>query len=653
MTITQPTDHEFPITDEIRQLGFSKVLTMGKTLLVYNAEIDPIHCQYYKDDLSKTMNKLRKALTDSDEFDDKIICKFIVFLSQVWVKQVAAEDQAAKSISEGEKKQKDHIIEEVKELRAANLGITTEEWISGLTKRYDGLLKIVLDNIPDLWPGLEFELSVMRILNIDKCTLPFIGIILGRPASCKTQIISLLKKWPNSYYTDNFTARAFVSHSTSVSKEELEKIDMLPRLKNKTFLTPELSPMFTAKVEDLIQVLGIITRIADGQGFLSDSGAHGHRGYDEPIMFVWIGAAVDIPYNVYKVLGNLGAKLYFFRLSYRNRTMPDLVKQMGQDFNVKFDNIQSALFDYLKWFEIGPDLAYDESSRLSKMKWNWEQDNEQAKEWIADLAILLAHFRCVAKTWHTEDSEGSDYAYSVSQSEDPSRAATLLMNLAKGHALSTGRNYVTMEDVPIAAKTVLSTAQIERVGLFRLLISNGGNLNTTMIEKGLNVSKPTALRTMAEFKAIGLIDGEEELEGRNYLRCIHLKKQFGMFLSEDFQALCEGFEPIDNSEFMEEKEEDMTDKEKLPPYTLNFLALEKIDAFQRIFGEIELAAAKDPSILGSDKKTTVDGNKLRERLVSSGKFYQSDAAMLVEEMVKTGHIEQCGFDTYRRIEARK
>ena len=32
----------------------------------------------------------------------------------------------------------------------------------------------------------------------------------------------------------------------------------------------------------------------------SDSGAHGHRGYDEDIMFTWAGAAVDIPYKVYK-----------------------------------------------------------------------------------------------------------------------------------------------------------------------------------------------------------------------------------------------------------------------------------------------------------------------------------------------------------------
>ena len=57
-----------------------------------------------------------------------------------------------------------------------------------------------------------------------------------------------------------------------------------------------------------------MTRVLDGHGYESDTGAHGHRGYNEPMMFVWIGAAVDIPYKVHKLLGTLGPKLYFLRL---------------------------------------------------------------------------------------------------------------------------------------------------------------------------------------------------------------------------------------------------------------------------------------------------------------------------------------------------
>ena len=78
------------------------------------------------------------------------------------------------------------------------------------------------------------------------------------PPSClKTVNIELFRNWPQTYYTDNFSARSFVSHSTALPREQLEEIDMLPRIKDKLFLTPELAQTFAAKDDDLIQVLGI------------------------------------------------------------------------------------------------------------------------------------------------------------------------------------------------------------------------------------------------------------------------------------------------------------------------------------------------------------------------------------------------------------
>jgi hypothetical protein len=57
-----------------------------------------------------------------------------------------------------------------------------------------------------------------------------------------------------------------------------EQIDLLLKIKNMCFLTPELAPTFAAKDDDLLQILGIMTRILDGNGYESDSGAQGHRG---------------------------------------------------------------------------------------------------------------------------------------------------------------------------------------------------------------------------------------------------------------------------------------------------------------------------------------------------------------------------------------
>ncbi len=42
------------------------------------------------------------------------------------------------------------------------------------------------------------------------------------------------------------------------------------------------------------------------EGYTSDSGAHGQRGYFGNYMFVWVGAVADIPYRVHTRSVNIG-----------------------------------------------------------------------------------------------------------------------------------------------------------------------------------------------------------------------------------------------------------------------------------------------------------------------------------------------------------
>ena len=52
-----------------------------------------------------------------------------------------------------------------------------------------------------------------------------------------------------TFYTDNFTRASFVSHNTGMKEEQLKKIDMLPMIKNKLVLAPEMAPLFAKKDE--------------------------------------------------------------------------------------------------------------------------------------------------------------------------------------------------------------------------------------------------------------------------------------------------------------------------------------------------------------------------------------------------------------------
>src|SRR6185437_16783847 len=137
--------------------------------------------------------------------------------------------------------------------------------------------------------------------------------------------------------------------------------------------------------------LGIITSVLDGKGYVSHSGAQGRRGYYGNYMFVWVGAAVDIPYRVQKLLATLGPKLYFFRLPYVEKTDEELLDNLNENFEKKRKQLEDAVIDYLTWFEIYAHLVEDkEETGLLKRKWNSEKDDMEAKGIIKELGKLLA-----------------------------------------------------------------------------------------------------------------------------------------------------------------------------------------------------------------------------------------------------------------------
>jgi hypothetical protein len=409
------------------------------------------------------------------------------------------------------------------------------KWGEKLLEKYEALHTTVLNNLPNLWDAFEFVLSVKTILNIRDCTLPFAGIILGPPSSLKTVVIELFKGRQNVFHTHNFSAKSLVSHLSGLTEEKLRKIDMLPRIKNKFFVTPELAPLFSAKDDDLLQQLAIMTSVLDGHGFTSDTGAQGHRGYDEDIMFTWLGAAVDIPYKVHKHLSTLGPKLYFYRLGKIENDDEYYYNQKNEDFSNKVQNISRALTDYLDYFETNPCIVFESENDLPKIPLDNTKDEEFAHRYIIKLGKLLAPLRAVVPTWETRDKQGSDYAYTMAIVEDPSRAITSLRNLAKAHALSKGRNYIKVEDIPMLIQVVLSTCSIERARIFELLIANKGTLRTSQIVDFLNTTNPTARRTMTELKATSLVDMYDS--GDNSEKEIGLKKEFDWFLSDKFREL--------------------------------------------------------------------------------------------------------------------
>jgi HTH domain len=192
----------------------------------------------------------------------------------------------------------------------------------------------------------------------------------------------------------------------------------------------------------------------------------------------------------------------------------------------------------------------EKNTGLTKIEWLSDKNDETAKRYIIKLARLLARLRGVVQTWHTEGTQGANYGYGMATIEEPDRAMTQLYNLARGHALSQGRNYIALEDIPLVVKVVLSTASIERVTIFDLLLAHKGKMTTSRIANSLNISNHTAHRTMTELKALGLVDMKKESDATNSEYQITLDAEFDWFLTKEFLQLREGFVPSDNSKYL-------------------------------------------------------------------------------------------------------
>jgi hypothetical protein len=530
---------QLDITSEgLRNQGYS-LMKEGATMALYhNGSCHRIG--FYKNDWDKSIKKIEEKLGDAG-IEQLIIQGVISSMSANYPKLMNGHDGVSNSTSTTTSKQNHTRLQMAPKATRANCSI--DEWRIQLKTKHDNLKNTTEIKAPGLWLPLEFVISVKCILNIRDITLPVIGIILGPAGSWKSQAVNMPKGARDTFGLDSFSPKSFVSHNSNLNEEQLQEIDLLPKIKNKLFMVPELSPLFTSREEDLEQIIGMIVRIGDGEGYFSASGSKGARGYEGDIMFCWVGASVSIPYRIHKQLSKLGPKMYFLRLPMTSEDEDSLLNMLKEnDFRERMRDIKTALFDYFEYLESCPIMQIHPESGIPKIEMDTKSpEQEQVQRYIIYLGELLAHLRGTVETWETEDTQGLDYAYGSVNIENVRRATTQLYNLARAHALSQGREHITIDgDLPIIVRVVLSgAASIERVKVLDLLLSGNTQQRYTasQVAEAIGTSEKTAKRTMVEFKALKLVEFEELGNIGSPLVSIRLKEGFNWFFSDEFKKL--------------------------------------------------------------------------------------------------------------------
>lgn len=159
-----------------------------------------------------------------------------------------------------------------------------------------GVRSTVLDNFDErMWHVIEAVMSVHATLFIDGIESCFGLIIEGPSGAGKSTALRPFEGVNSQFYrSDDVTPASFVSHDASRDEDELSQDDLLPRIKHKTLLNPEMANWFGGDWGVRKEKMARLVRVMDGRGFTSDSGTHGRRGYEGDYRFNFVGATTPL-----------------------------------------------------------------------------------------------------------------------------------------------------------------------------------------------------------------------------------------------------------------------------------------------------------------------------------------------------------------------
>lgn len=426
-------------------------------------------------------------------------------------------EEKTKEIEKGINKK----VERIKVLPEPDAEISFQDW-----------QKTIKDNFPDLLVPAEIIMSIITQILILDITNPFGIVLVGNPSSGKTIVINFFADLEDiTYCSDKFTAASFVSNAANVKKEKLDKIDLLPRIRFKTFLVRDMATFFSKREEDLTESIGIMTRLLDGEGLSTDTGVHGQRSYKGDFLFMMVSASTPITNRVWKIMGTIGSRLFFYNIFSRDKSEKELARQlMDSTYKRKEEACRVATGNLIKtlWCR-----------HQAGINWNKSEENENYLIIIARCANLLARLRGVIHTNRTEKSNGEDgnenYEFLEPIIEKPDRINQLLYNLGRGHAAASRRSSIDTQDLAIILEIALGSAPSPRPKLFKKLVETEGKLNTSEVKAALECSEPTALKQMRVLENLGICEittasktGEKE---------IRLKEEFQWFLNDEYKQI--------------------------------------------------------------------------------------------------------------------
>jgi hypothetical protein len=414
----------------------------------------------------------------------------------------------------------------IKKVPPARKPVPFETWMKQIKKVFAPLAFAV--------EACASAMATLLLKDIGHCTTI---LLVDASSGGKTIVLNIVAGLAELAVTrDHLTGAAFVTNTSNVKKGDLSKLDLLPQIKGKVLICRDMAPIFSAREEDLVRVMGALTRILDGEGYETHTGTHGARGYSGDYCFVFLAATTPIQRRVWRAMSSLGPRILCLRLHSVEKTEEELAGQLlGVPYKEKVRICKEATSEFLKtvW------AKYPEG-----VEWDQSKDPEACVRIIVRCAKLLCRLRgqvtdMGGNQWEDDDAgkrRRSAVRVHVVSMERPDRINQALYDTARGHALISGRVNLSMDDMLLVLRLTFDSIPEERWQLTAELIRCKGEMDTKRVELFLDCSNPTALRAMATLCALGICEEIKRADATEVKR-IRLREEFEWFLTDECRDL--------------------------------------------------------------------------------------------------------------------
>jgi len=398
------------------------------------------------------------------------------------------------------------------------------------------MLATVKKYYPDVEHAARAAATVCAVRCIANNTQPTSLIYVGPPSSGKSMVLEWLTPQadipdgapdddddgepdddpltPYFHRSDKFTAASFVSQHGDTKKKHLGDVDLLPKIKDKTLITPELAPVFAGRREDFIERMSMLVKVLDGQGLVTDAGTHGSRGYAKPHNFQWLGATTPVSPEVLAAMSKLGPRILYYEIVDRaddNATLLGLIDD-GADNERAKRACRAAMVQYVLTLYREHPCASLHTSRIVVAP----HLQLQLVEWARALCGLRVGVKVSKEAPDgIEDYEDSTPRLElVDKPERPFRALGNLNRIVRASAIAHGRTTATTYDLAMIRHIVLSSGIGARGRAFAAVLAAGGAASTADMMEHMGATRNTALRYMRELAVTGLVTIVEKGQGK-------------------------------------------------------------------------------------------------------------------------------------------